>query len=281
MRLREEAQIRRTVFGALYQVIPRNAIFRENLEILPAGLRIQIMAVLPQGLSSERRAQLEEAIHARTGRTTKINIYDVATRDEMIEITGQLAPKIMPVMPLPSIEHASNQLWARVRPAIESVWPTKTAPLLKYRIAFESGTSNMSLYLAYLADQDLGLLGEEAIRKMLQERTGSSQLKLELERVSLSTPLLFRSYSDAPTPEGQESMKRIAAQICSFPTISCVIAVPATGQQSISAQYRRRAERIKKFLVEENRIPMERISIKPADAAGNAIVLQLLAGANP
>ena len=76
-------------------------------------------------------------------------------------------------------------------------------------------------------------------------------------------------------------MKRIAAQIRSFPTIRCAIVVPPTDRQAISALYRRRAERIKKFLVEENRIPIERISIKPANVAGNAIVLQLLAGANP
>jgi uncharacterized hydrophobic protein (TIGR00271 family) len=280
-RLREEAQIRRTVFYALYQVIPRSAIFRENLDILPAGLRLQIMAVLPHGLPSERRAQLEEEIHSRTGRNTKINIYNVATRDEMIEITGQLGPKIEPVAPLPSIDQASSQIWVQVRPAIESAWPLKIAPLLKYRIAFESGTPRMFVYLAYLADQDLGFLGEEAIRKILQERTGSRQLELELERISPSTPILVRSRSNVPTSEGQESLKRIAAQVRRFSNINCAIVVPSTSQQAMSARYRRQAEQIQKFLIEETRIPLERIPIKSASKAGNAIVLQLQAGAGP
>jgi hypothetical protein len=47
----------------------------------------------------------------------------------------------------------------------------------------------------------------------------------------------------------------------------------------MSARYRRQAEQIQKFLIEETRIPMERISIKSASEAGNSIVLQLLAGA--
>jgi hypothetical protein len=281
VRLREETQLRRTVFNALYQVIPRSAIFRENLDVLPASLRLQIMAVLPHGLPSERRIQLEEEIHARTGRDIKINIYNVATRDEMIELTRQLGPKIESAVSLPSIDQESSQLWAYVQTAIESAWPSNIAPLLKYRIAFENGSSKMLVYLAYLADQDLGILGEEAIRKILQERTGSRQLELELERISQTTPILFRSRSDAPTSDGQESLNRIAAQIRRFPNISCAIGVPGTGQKAMIARHRRRAEQIQKLLIEETRIPMERISIKSTSEASNAITLQLLVGARP
>ena len=78
-----------------------------------------MLAVLPGGFSQKQRSQLEETIRTRTGRSVSINLYDVATRDEMIALTGQLTPK-EPIISLPTIEQASNQLWARIRPAIES-----------------------------------------------------------------------------------------------------------------------------------------------------------------
>ena len=37
VQIREEAQIRRTVLNTLHRVIPRDAVFRENLEILPTA----------------------------------------------------------------------------------------------------------------------------------------------------------------------------------------------------------------------------------------------------
>lgn len=195
-----------------------------------------------------------------------------------MEITGRLAPKIEAALPIPTVEQARKQLWARVRPAIESAWPSQIAPLLKYRIAFESGSESMFLYLAYVADQDLGSLGEEAIRKVVQERTGCSQLEVELERISSRTPILFRSRSNSLTSESRESLKQVAAQLRRFPNAYCAILVPGRSQQEISARDRRRAEQIQKALAEESDIPADRLSIKSVNETGNTIVLEILVG---
>jgi uncharacterized hydrophobic protein (TIGR00271 family) len=281
LRLREEAQIRRSVSHALYQVIPRSAIFRESLEILPSSLKLQIMAVLPHGLPSDKRDQLQKVIYARTGRSVSVDIYDVATRDEMIEITGRLAPRIESALPIPTIEQSSNHLWERVRPAIELAWPSKDAPLLKCRIAFESGSKSMFVYLDYVADQDVGFLGVEAIRKVLQDRIGCKQLEVELERISQHTPIQYRSHSSSLTSESLESLKRVAAQLRRFSSVSCAIIVSSRDPQTISARDRSRAERIQKLLVEEARIPVDRLSIRSGKGAGGAIMLEILAGGLP
>jgi hypothetical protein len=278
--LREEAQIRRTVLDALHQVIPRDAVFRENLDILPTSLRLQVLAVLPGGLSQKQRSQLEETIRTRTGRSASINLYDVATRDEMIAITGRLTPKES-IISLPTIEQASNQLWARIRPAIESSWPSKVAPLLAYRLSLESGSSGLIIYAAYLADEDIGPLGEETIRKILQERSGSIQLALELERVSHLIPISFRARSDTPTAESRESLKKVAAQIRRFPRIRSSIVVPSDGRQDMSALNRRRAEQISEFLSKEAGIPADTISVATANETGGQFALQLLPGKGP
>jgi uncharacterized hydrophobic protein (TIGR00271 family) len=275
-RLREEAQIRRTVSSELYQVIPRSAIFRENLDILPSGLRLQVMAVLPHGLPSDKRTTLQESISARTGRSINIDIYDVATRDEMMEITGRLAPKTEPALSIPTVEQSSNQLWARVRPPIESAWPSKIAPLLKYRIAFETGSTSMFLYIAYVADQDLGALGEETFRKVIQERSAFKPLRVELERIPPRTPIQFGSRSDSPTSESRDSLHRIADQLRRFSNINCAILVSGNGQHVVSALNQRRAERVQKVLTEETRISSDRISIKPAKETENTIIVEIL-----
>lgn len=278
--LREEAQIRRTVLDALHQVIPRDAVFRENLDILPTSLRLQVLAVLPGGLSQKQRSQLEETIRTRTGRGVSINLYDVATRDEMIAMTGRLTPKES-IISLPTIEQASNQLWARIRPAIESSWPSKAAPLLAYRLSLESGSPRLIIYVAYLADEDIGPLGEETIRKILQERSGSIQLALELERVSHLIPISFRARSDTPTAESRESLKKVAAQIRRFPRIRSSIVVPGDGRQDMSALNRRRAKQISEFLSKEAGIPADAISVATANETGGQFELQLLPGKGP
>jgi uncharacterized hydrophobic protein (TIGR00271 family) len=279
-RLREEVQIRRTVLDALHQVIPRDAVFRENLDILPTSLRLQVLAVLHGGLSQKQRSQLEETIRTRTGRSVSINLYDVATRDEMIAMTGRLAPR-EPIVSLPTIEQASNQLWARIRPAIESSWPSKVAPLLACRLSLESGSPRLIIYVAYLADEDIGPLGEETIRKILQERSGSIQLALELERVSHLIPIAFRARSDTPTAESRESLKKVAAQIRRFPRIRTSIAVPSDGRQDMSALNRRRAEQIREFISKEAGIPADAISVAAANETGSRFALQLLPGKGP
>lgn len=139
----------------------------------------------------------------------------------------------------------------------------------------------MFIYLAYIADQDLGILGEEAIRKVIQERTGGKKVEVELERISQHTPILFRSRSNSPTSESQDSLNQVAAQIRRFPNVNCAIMVPSGGRQPIIAQYQRRAEQIQKYLAKETLMPVERLPIKSTKETGNSIMLEILTGGIP
>jgi outer membrane protein OmpA-like peptidoglycan-associated protein len=145
----------------------------------------------------------------------------------------------------------------------------------------ESGSSRLIIYAAYLADEDIGPLGEETIRKILQERSGSIQLALELERVSHLIPISFRARSDTPTAESRESLKKVAAQIRRFPRIRSSIVVPSDGRQDMSALNRRRAEQISEFLSKEAGIPADTISVATANETGGQFALQLLPGKGP
>jgi hypothetical protein len=132
--------------------------------------------------------------------------------------------------------------------------------------------------VAYLADEDIGPLGEETIRKILQERSGSIQLALELERVSHLIPISFRSRSDTPTAESQESLKRVAAQIRRFPRIRSSIVAPNDGGLDMSILNRQRAERISEFLSKEAGIAADATTVEKAKETGGQFALQLLPG---
>ena len=124
-------------------------------------------------------------------------------------------------------------------------------------------------------------MGEEAIRKVLQERSGSIQLALELERVPRLILISFRARSNTPTAESQESLKKVSAQIRRFPRIRSSIVVPSDERQDMSAQNRRRAEQIRESISKEAGIPADAISVAAANETGSRFALQLLPGKGP
>jgi uncharacterized hydrophobic protein (TIGR00271 family) len=279
--LRRETQIRRAVLDELHKAIPREAIFREDLEILPERVWVRVVAVLPGGFSSESRKNLENVIQARTELPAQVLVFDVATREELTAVTGRLmAPASAPIE---TVEEIRAKLLARVRSAVAASWPAEQAPLLGYGVTLGPGTAAPRLHIAYLGTEDLAGLGEAALRKSLGERLGVTAVEVQMERVAAEWHLALTPGRDVLPPAGQEALDQVAAYLDRFPGARCRVVPAAEDGKESTELDNRRAENVRKYLLEVRKAAPERVEVTPGKPPApdrrtdrNMVVIQLL-----
>ena len=278
-RLRQEAQIRRVVLDELHRMIPREAVFREDIEILADRVRVRVVAMLPEGFPGEKRRRLEELLGARAGRIAQVTVYDVTTRDELEALTGRLAPVAQPA--LETSEMLRAKFWAQVRPAIALAWPTSLAPLLSYRVTLDPESPLLLVHLVYLADQDLGDLGRETIRKALRERLGTAAIEIALERLSSQQKLAFRPRRDDISRESRQRLDELAEILRRFPQARCAIVVSAPKRGEFDELGKRRSAKIQKYLVDRQSITIDRLPVEPSAGPRDTVLLRLVPPPQP
>jgi len=264
-RLRTEAQIRRSVLTETQKAIPRDAIFQENIDILPDEVRVRLVATLPGGFPAQRRQELEQAIARRAGRTVHVSVYDVATRDEVAQLTSRLAARNEPV-PM-SIAEMQMQLRTRVGPAVVQVWPVNEAPLISHQIVLGPGASDLLIRIQYLADDDIGEIGKEAVRRMIRDRLGEI-VNLEFERVIPAVRISFSRGSDRLGVNDRRELDRIASVLLRFPAVRCSIVSPGGAPAAGNSLESRRTKAVQVYLVSKGKIPADRIQSASTEAAG-------------
>jgi uncharacterized hydrophobic protein (TIGR00271 family) len=230
LELAESARVRRAVFEEFSSVLPRDNIVREDLEISAERIRVRVVALMPEGFTAERRAELEQRIAMRTGRPASVQVFDVATTEEVTRLAGRLSPEAGRREPLLlTADELRAQLMARLQSAVESAWPSAAAPIAGYAVAFRQEPEGAVVRVAYLAEenQTIGSLGSEVIRKVLRERLGAAGLELELERVRPGVVLRFAPGRDAWTAADQSALEELAAAMERYPRLRLTIVTPS------------------------------------------------------
>ena len=285
LQLRDEAYIRRAVSDELHRSIPVDAIVREDLNLAPDLLQLRVVAMLPEGFPDQERRLLEERVSTRTNRPVKVTIFDVATREEVEQITGRIDTRGAAVPA--TVEELRAQIWARLRPAIALAWPTDAAPLAGYRLLLEGESGSLQVELAYLAEQELGRIGEESMRRVLRDRTGAANLQVTFARVAPEQRLAFRSGSDVLTPDERATLSEVAATLLGYRqarlAIQMLVRQSAEETAAASELDVRRAEAVRQYLITEQAIPAERIETQtvPAADAPNVLILRILPPVQP
>ncbi|HEX9759641.1 MAG TPA: DUF389 domain-containing protein [Candidatus Acidoferrales bacterium] len=285
LQLRDEAYIRRAVSDELHRSIPVDAIVREDLTLAPDLLQLRVVAMLPEGFPDQERRLLEERVSTRTNRPVKVTIFDVATREEVEQITGRIDTRGAAVPA--TVEELRAQIWARLRPAIALAWPTDAAPLAGYRLLLEGESGSLQVELAYLAEQELGRIGEESMRRVLRDRTGAANLQVTFARVAPEQRLAFRSGSDVLTPDERATLSEVAATLLGYRqarlAIQMLVRQSAEETAAASELDVRRAEAVRQYLITEQAIPAERIETQtvPAADAPNVLILRILPPVQP
>jgi uncharacterized hydrophobic protein (TIGR00271 family) len=273
VRLTQEAQIRRVVLDNLHEFIPRESVLQEDVEVLPDRVRVRVVAVLPGRLPPDENRRLEESIRVGTGRRAEVVVYNVATREDLATLMIRLSP-LHPAAPQ-TVEEMRTQLVAAIGPAVVSTWPSDRAPLLGYLLSFDPDRPAPKLQVVFLADQDLGPLGQEAVRKTLRERTGTPSLDVAFERVPPAWHLTFRPRSSALSAETRRSLDEVAAVLRRFPRTQCVLRVLARDGKTLDALAKARIHGLQEYLVANQQVPAERIQGKSFEGGRNDALVEI------
>lgn len=273
-RMVNEANTRRIVLSEIRNAIPLDALVREDVELEKGTVQVHVMAVLPQGFSVEKREQLEHLIQARTGRQAKVFISEVATREAVASLARGGATAPVPI--LESIAELRKKMWSRISPAIAAVWPAERAPLAGYELSSSPDSPALRLHLVYLADEDLGELGQAAVQRNLQERTGSPVLQLSFERVPRNWSFSFQSNRASLTAPSLRQLQALAAVLRSYPAVRGNLSVAVRTERKQDPLAQKRFEEILKIL-ESGKVSRERLRSVPGKAPVNGAVLSLVA----
>jgi uncharacterized hydrophobic protein (TIGR00271 family) len=277
LRLRDEANIRRVVFEEIGRAIPRDALLREQTDIAPDKVRVMTWAVLPDGPELTER-ELEARMEGRIGRPVQVEIRSVATHEEITALAGRTT-RGEPA--LESVEELRARLWSRIRPAIAAAWPSDRAPLAAYSARVEPDSTTLWTQLIYISEQELGALGEAAVRRAVRARLGTGSVEVQFERLAPAAELEFPPQSTALTAEARRRLDELAALLRRFPQLGCSVVVLAPQEQEPGPRGTARATAVTEYLVQTGRIPAERISRTTATGQPDHLSLRLIPPPQP
>lgn len=256
LRLRDEANIRRVVLEEIGQVIPRDALLREQTDISPDRVRVTAWGMLPAGAEVAER-ELGARIEGRIGRPVRVEIRAVATHDEVSALAGRRGARDAA---LESVEELRARLWSRVRPAVAAAWPSDRAPLAAYALRIEPEGAALRIELAYLAEQEIGALGEEAVRRAVRDRLGVGNVEVGFMRLEPRAEIAFAPAASALTPEARAQLDRIAAALRAYPQLGCAVVVPIPAGGEPDPLGPARGEAVAEYLSREGQAVAGRVT---------------------
>lgn len=134
----------------------------------------------------------------------------------------------------------------------------------------------MQAHLVYLADEDLGTLGQQAMRRNLSERTGTKLLEVSFERVALTWNVSFQPNSASLSAKAAQDVNALATALRRFPDLKCVANISGLHSAEPDAMDQKRFQALVKALG-DNEVSAERIAPGPEDAPANTATLKILA----
>lgn len=245
-RLVVETNARRVVQAELERVIPKDSLFRQDVSVSQDHVHVSAMAVLPRGFSEAQRKEVEQAIAAKTGLTVDLSIFEVPTRSELTNIIARTASTTQ--APLESLDELNAKIWQRLRPELSAAWPQSTAPLIASDVEIQQSSAELLLHVVYLSDVELGELGQASVQQVLQERSGTKNIRLSTERVPATWPVKFRNGSSILSAGDTKALGAALAALKRYSALRCSIEVPAGNAEKLNALESRRAEAIQKAM---------------------------------
>jgi uncharacterized hydrophobic protein (TIGR00271 family) len=271
--LRDQTRTQRAALDEVNRAIPRESIFQQEIEVKPEGVRVRVVAVLPGGFPETKRRQLEENLAARTGRTASVTVIDVATRSEVERLGAASRPVETRIE---SLEELRGRMWTRVEAAIRTAWPAGAAPLLEFSATTSSSQSSLIVHVVYLSEQNLGHLGEEAVRLAIRERLQATAPRVTFERIPPKMQIVFAGGSDVLPRTSRGDLETVGGVLRRFAFARLRISAPRTAGGRASALGERRLQRLRAYFTDEAKVDANRLETVTVDGPANSLLLTIL-----
>ena len=275
-RIVAEAKMRRIVLHDVGNAVPKESLFQEDVEIGKDRIKIRLVAVLPKGFSDAQRKQLENDIQEQTGRGAEVSVYAVATREELAELARVSTSSSPAAITLDTVPELQKKLWLQIKTALDSIWPSSDAPLLDSSVTVSENKPAMQAHLVYLADEDLGTLGQQAMRRNLSARTGTKMMEVSFERLALTWSVPFQPNSAALSAKATQDVNTLATALRRFPDLKALVSISGMRGAEPDALALKRYQALVKAL-SDNEVSADRIGAGVEDAPANTAILKIVA----
>jgi uncharacterized hydrophobic protein (TIGR00271 family) len=174
-----EATCRAAVQDELKSLVPSGAIVSQQVTLDPHNIAIRLIST--QRIPDSQVLAARQSLMRRTGRDVQLSVDAVASKSELAELVERLARPLPVAPPEKTLAELQQELWSKVRPAIQEIWPSPDAPLQDFGLVL--GDAGLTVAVRYQAAKDLGDVPLNMVLRELRTRLGLPDLALKAERV--------------------------------------------------------------------------------------------------
>jgi len=172
IQLQEETLCRAAARETIRNLVPADHLLSEQLDILPDRL---IQRVVTTTLVDKQRiASSESALARKTGKTTSIQVRQVANEEELISLRERFRTPVPQPAPTPSLKLMASTLPGLVDEPIRAVWPREAAELIAYEIGFNKDA--IVVHFTHLSPKPFDSPAQEAVRNGLRRALNTENL---------------------------------------------------------------------------------------------------------
>jgi len=185
LQVTRETLAREAIQAEVKKLEPPEALVSEQVQVTKDAIVIRLFSSKP--VPEARIALARQALIAKTGEEVQLSVETVASTQELSDVLQHMQhPAAVVEKPKPLAE-VETEVRDRVRPALETAWPTAAVPIRAFDVAL-GDPAGLTVEVRYEATKDLGEIPQQMILKSLQSQLGMPELALKTQRVPPEKP---------------------------------------------------------------------------------------------
>lgn len=180
-----ETLAREAVEAELKRLEPSDAVVSQQVSITSGGISIRLFSTKP--VSNADVSSARQDLMRRTRQNVQISVETVASTRELSDLMERLDRPAPAVVKEATLADLQTQVLARVRPAIQDIWPSAQAPIQDFDVAVDE-LGAVVVEIHYLANKDIGDIAVQMAQQSLRSKLGMDSLTLTAKRTSPPRP---------------------------------------------------------------------------------------------
>ena len=179
LQVASETITREAVQDELKRLVPADAIVSQQVSVGKDEIAIRLISTRP--VPDSTVSEVRQNLMRRTGHDVQLSVEAVASKSELADLMERLDRPAPEIPKEKTVGEMQGELLARVRPAIEEIWPSSDAPIQDFDVVL--GTAGIAVEVRYQAAKDLGDVPINMVLQSLRTKLGMPDLRLKAERI--------------------------------------------------------------------------------------------------
>lgn len=166
--------------NALTRLVPSGALVSQQVNVSSDEIVIRLIST--QRIADSKLADVRRDLMRRTGRAVELSVEAVASKRDLADLMERLSRHSAVVVKEKTVGEMQQELFDKVRPAIQEIWPSSKAPIQYLDVVL--GTAGTSIDLNYGGSQNLSDETISMVLQALRTKLGIPDLTLQAQRIS-------------------------------------------------------------------------------------------------